>query len=134
VNPHDPNPEEIQMIGYATLGANDFEKAKAFYDKVLAELGAKRTMTNERMQGYGNGQSPVMLAVCKPYDGKTASSGNGAMIALASPSRDVVDKTYAAAMAGGAKDEGAPGDRGGGFYAGYFRDLDGNKLCVFNMG
>jgi predicted lactoylglutathione lyase len=122
------------MIGYATLGANDFEKAKGFYDKVLAELGAKRTMTSDRMQGYGNGSSPVMLAICKPYDQKAASSGNGAMIALAAPSRAEVDKTYAAAMANGAKDEGAPGDRGGGFYGAYFRDLDGNKLCVFNMG
>jgi predicted lactoylglutathione lyase len=122
------------MIGYATLGANDFEKAKAFYDKVLAELGGKRTMTGDRMQGYGNGSSPVMLAVCKPYDQKTASSGNGAMIALAAPSRAEVDKTHAAALAAGGSDEGPPGDRGGGFYGAYFRDLDGNKLCVFNMG
>jgi predicted lactoylglutathione lyase len=122
------------MIGYATLGANDFEKSKAFYDKVLADLGGKRTMTNDRMQGYGNGQSPVMLAVCKPYDGKAASSGNGAMIALAAPSREVVDKTHAAAMAAGGTDEGAPGLRGGNFYGAYFRDLDGNKLCVFHMG
>lgn len=122
------------MIGYATLGSNDLEKAKGFYDKVLESLGGKRTMTSERMQGYGNGQSPVMLAICKPYDGKASSAGNGTMVALAAPSREVVDKTHAAAMANGASDEGAPGDRGGGFYGAYFRDLDGNKLCVFHMG
>ena len=121
------------MIGYATIGANDFEKSKAFYDKVLAGLDGKRTMTNERMQGYGN-KTGAMFAICKPYDGSKATAGNGTMIALAAPSREVVDKVHADAMANGANDEGAPGDRGNGFYGAYFRDLDGNKLCVFKMG
>src|ERR1700678_1897559 len=70
---------EKTMIGYATLGSNDFEKAKAFYDVVLADLGGKRTMTNDRMQGYGSGGG-AMLALCKPYDGEPATSGNGTMI------------------------------------------------------
>ncbi len=107
------------MIGYATLGSNDFEKAKAFYDGVLAELGGARTMTME--------------AVCKPYDGQPATVGNGMMISLAAPSTERVDKTYAAALAHGGTDEGAPGLRGETFYGAYFRDLDGNKLCVFTM-
>jgi catechol 2,3-dioxygenase-like lactoylglutathione lyase family enzyme len=121
------------MIGYATIGTNDFDKAKAFYDAVLGELGGKRSMTNDRMQGYSS-KAGAMLAVCKPYDGKPASGGNGPMMALAAPSREAVDKTYATALANGATDEGAPGDRGGGFYGAYFRDADGNKLCVFKMG
>jgi catechol 2,3-dioxygenase-like lactoylglutathione lyase family enzyme len=121
------------MIGYTTIGSNDFDKAKAFYDAVLTPLGAKRGMTSDRMQGYSNGQGP-MFAVCKPYDGAPASGGNGTMIALAAPSREVVDQTHAAAMAHGARDEGAPGLRGGAFYGAYFRDLDGNKICVFKMG
>jgi predicted lactoylglutathione lyase len=121
------------MIGYATLGSNDFEKAKAFYDAVLADLGGKRTMTNDRMQGYGSGGG-AMLAVCKPYDGQAATAGNGTMISLTAPSREVVDKVHAAAMAQGATDEGAPGLRGETFYGAYFRDLDGNKLCVFKIG
>jgi predicted lactoylglutathione lyase len=121
------------MIGYAMVGSNDMEKAKGFYDAVLAELGGKRTMATDRMQGYGSAGSPVMLAVCTPYDGKAATVGNGTMIALAAPSREAVDKTYATAMKNGAADEGAPGLRGGNFYGAYFRDLDGNKLCVFNM-
>ena len=50
------------------------------------------------------------------------------------PSPDVIQKVYAAAIAAGATDDGPPGDRGGGFYGAYFRDLDGNKVCVFNMG
>lgn len=122
------------MIGYATLGSNDFEKAKAFYDVVLGELGAKRTMTNDHMQGYGSTGGGAMLAVCKPFDGQPATAGNGTMISLLAPSRELVDKVHATAMAHGAKDEGAPGLRGDTFYGAYFRDLDGNKLCVFKYG
>ena len=121
------------MIGYVTLGTNDFEKSKAFYDTVLAELGGKRTMTMDRIQGYGNGASPVMFAICKPYDEKPATVGNGTMISLAAPSAEVVGKVHAKALAAGAKDEGAPGLRGDTFYGAYFRDLDGNKICVFTM-
>jgi catechol 2,3-dioxygenase-like lactoylglutathione lyase family enzyme len=122
------------MIGYVTLGTNDFERSKAFYDKALAGLGASRTMTMERMQGFGVKGSPVMLAVCKPYDEKPATAGNGTMVSFFAPSRDVVEKVHADALAAGATDEGAPGLRGDTFYGAYFRDLDGNKLCVFHMG
>ncbi len=122
------------MIGYATLGSNDLEKAKAFYDVVLGELGGKRTMSMDRMQGYGSAAGGAMLAVCRPYDEKRATPGNGMMIALAAASRELVDKTYKTALANGGTDEGAPGLRGETFYGAYFRDLDGNKLCVFKMG
>jgi len=120
------------MIGYVTVGTNDLEKAKAFYDSLLGELGGKRTMTMDRMQFYGAGNGP-MVAVCKPYDEMPATGGNGTMISLSAASREAVDKVHAKALAGGAKDEGAPGLRGDTFYGGYFRDLDGNKLCVFTM-
>ncbi len=122
------------MIGYVTLGTNDYERAKAFYDAVLGVLGAKRTMASDRMQGYGSVGGGPMLAVCKPYDGGPATAGNGTMIALAANSREEVDRTHAAAMANGARDEGAPGLRGETFYGAYFRDPDGNKLCVFKIG
>jgi catechol 2,3-dioxygenase-like lactoylglutathione lyase family enzyme len=121
------------MIGYATIGSNDLEKAKAFYDKVLVPLGGMRTMTMDRMQGYGNGAG-AMMAVCRPYDENEAKPGNGNMLALAAPSREVVDETYKAALANGGADEGAPGLRGDTFYGAYFRDLDGNKICVFKIG
>lgn len=121
------------MIGYVMLGTNNLEKAKTFYDAVLAELDAHRGMANERMQGYVAKGGP-MLAICKPHDGKPASVGNGTMVSLAAPSREVVDKVHAKALAAGAKDEGAPGPRSDTFYGAYFRDLDGNKLCVFKMG
>jgi catechol 2,3-dioxygenase-like lactoylglutathione lyase family enzyme len=121
------------MIGYVTIGTNDFEKAKAFYDAALAGLGAKRRGSGDRMQAY-RGASGPMLMVCKPYDGQTATGGNGTMVALTAESREVVDQVHKDALAAGATDEGAPGDRGGNFYGAYFRDPDGNKLCVFKIG
>lgn len=121
------------MIGYVTIGANDFEKAKAFYDVVLADLGGKRTISLDRIQFYGSPRGAA-LAVCKPYDEHKATIGNGMMVALSAPSREQVDKTYATALANGATDEGAPGPRTDTFYGAYFRDLDGNKVCVFKMG
>jgi len=121
------------MIGYVTIGTNNFEKAKAYYDTLLAELGGKRGFSNDHMQGYA-GAGGAMLAVCTPNDGKAASHGNGTMLALTAPNREAVDKVHAKALSLGSKDEGAPGDRGNGFYGAYFRDLDGNKLCVFKMG
>src|SRR5665213_312265 len=124
----------MAMIGYVTLGSNDFEKAKRFYDAVLEDLGGKRTMTTDSFQGYGSQARGAMLAICKPYDGNAASPGNGAMVALAASSRELVDKTHAKALGNGGADEGAPGLRGDTFYGAYFRDLDGNKICVFKNG
>ena len=122
------------MIGYVTLGSNDRKKAGAFYDELLDLLGAKRVMEDgDRLILWSNGQGP-MLGVIKPYDGNPATVGNGDMVALAVGSRENVDKIHAKAMALGGKDEGAPGVRGGNFYGGYFRDLDGNKLVAFHMG
>jgi predicted lactoylglutathione lyase len=121
------------MLGYVTIGTNDIEKSKAFYDALTAELGGKRTFATDRMQGYGS-KAGAMLAVCTPHDGKPATVGNGAMFSLAAPSNELVDKVYAKAIALGAKDEGAPGLRGDTFYGAYFRDPDGNKLCVFKAG
>lgn len=121
------------MLGYVTIGANDFEKSTAFYDSLLAEFGGKRVFNSDRIQFYGAGAGTGMIAVCKPYDGGAATVGNGMMVALAAPSREVVDKAYAKAIEIGAADEGAPGVRVGNFYGGYFRDPAGNKVCVFNM-
>lgn len=122
------------MIGYVTLGSNDRQKSGAFYDELLGILGAKRAMVDgDRLILWSNGQGP-MLGVIKPYDGNVATVGNGTMVALAVGSRENVDKIHAKALALGGKDEGAVGLRGGNFYAGYFRDLDGNKLVAFHMG
>ena len=120
------------MIGYTTIGTNDLERARAFYDAVLKPLGGRRTLSYARSQYYGS-KGGAMLGVVLPFDGRPATAGNGVMIALAAGTRDQVEQMHRQALALGGSDEGAPGWRGepGGFYAGYFRDLDGNKLCVY---
>ncbi|WP_333586466.1 VOC family protein [Phenylobacterium sp.] len=125
--------EDDTMIGYVTLGVSDLERAKTFYDTVLAPLGAKRAFGSDRMQGFSNGAGG-MLSVCTPYDGEAPTHGNGTMVALSAPSREVVDEVHAIALKNGAADEGTPGIRIPNFYGAYFRDPDGNKLCVFKMG
>jgi len=122
------------MIGYVTLGTNDIQRAARFYDGLLGELGAKRAMENDGFIAWAVAARGPMLAVIKPYDEKAASVGNGVMIALAASSKAQVDQIHKKALELGAKDEGAPGPRGDGFYAAYFRDLDGNKLNAFFMG
>jgi len=121
------------MIGYITVGTNDLQKAVAFYDALLAEVGAGRFMEEERFIAWAVAPDQPAFSVCLPYDGNAATVGNGTMIALAVDSSEKVDAVYAKAMALGAADEGPPGTRMDGFYAGYFRDLDGNKLNVFYM-
>ena len=123
------------MIGYTTFGTNDLERAGKFYDALLAELGAKRGMEEPgRFIAWATEPNTPMVSVIKPFDGKPATVGNGVMVALAASSKAQVDAVHKKALALGGKDEGAPGPRGPGFYAGYFRDLDGNKLNAFFMG
>ena len=122
------------MIGYVTLGTNDFERAAAFYDALLAVYGAKRAIQTDRMILWSSGKpGRTSLGIIKPHDRKPATAGNGTMIALGIDEPAKVDEVHRQALALGAVDEGAPGPRGGGFYGAYFRDLDGNKLCVFCM-
>jgi len=122
------------MIGYVTLGTNDLQRAARFYDELFAVVGAKRAMQTDGLVLWTTGPGAPMVGVIKPYDQKAATVGNGVMVALAASSKAQVDAIYAKAIALGGKDEGKPGPRGDGFYAGYFRDLDGNKLNAFFMG
>ncbi|MGE4070401.1 MAG: VOC family protein [Lysobacterales bacterium] len=122
------------MIGYITLGTNDIGRAAAFYDALLGSIGGKRFMESERFIAWTVSPTTPGFGIAKPYDGKPATVGNGVMIALVVDSRAKVDALHAKALELGAKDEGAVGPRGDNFYAGYFRDLDGNKLNVFCMG
>lgn len=121
------------MIGYITLGTNDLQRAGAFYDQLLAEFGAKRRIENETMLLWSAGRGAASLSVIKPYNKQPATAGNGAMVALGVDSTARVDAIYRKALELGAQDEGPAGARSETFYAGYFRDLDGNKLCVFCM-
>jgi predicted lactoylglutathione lyase len=122
------------MIGYVTLGTNNFDKAAAFYDALLAELGGKRMMEDDNFIAWAADGGGSAVSIIKPFDGEKASTGNGVMVALVANSTDLVDKVYAKAIELGSTCEGEPGPRGeSGFYAGYFRDLDGNKLNIFTM-
>jgi catechol 2,3-dioxygenase-like lactoylglutathione lyase family enzyme len=122
------------MIGYVTVGTRDLERAAGFYDALLAELGAGRFMAGERFIAWAVSPTQPSLGVILPFDGQPATVGNGTMVALAVDSPALVDKLHARALELGGTDEGAPGPRGQGFYAGYFRDLDGNKLNFFCFG
>jgi len=130
------------MIGYVTLGTDDIDRARAFYDALLGDLGAKRMMEFPDDQGgftlWGTGMAAPGIAVTRPYDGEAAHRGNGHMVAMPMDTRARVDAVHARAIELGGTCEGPPGLRGEegpqAFYAAYFRDLDGNKLCAFKMG
>ena len=122
------------MVGYATVGTNDLDRAAAYYDQVLAVAGARRILEYDRIVIWSNEPGGGMLGVCTPFNGQPATPGNGCMAGIRVDSTDVVDRLHAKALQLGGSDEGAPGDRGNGFYAGYFRDLDGNKLVAFHLG
>ncbi len=121
------------MIGYVTLGTNNIEKAAKFYDELLGEMGAKRMMEADTFIAWAVDPARPAVSVIKPNDGNAASVGNGTMVAIACDKPETVDRLYKKAIDLGAKDEGPAGPRGDQFYAGYFRDPDGNKLNFFCM-
>ena len=121
------------MIGYVTLGTNDLSRAAKFYDALLGEIGAKRFMEEDRFIAWAVSPTAPGLGLTLPFDGQPATVGNGVMVALVVDSPDKVDRLYKKALELGATDEGPAGPRGKGFYAGYFRDPDGNKLNAFCM-
>jgi predicted lactoylglutathione lyase len=121
------------MIGYVTLGTNDLQRSAKFYDELLSEIGAKRFMEEDSFIAWAVDPAQPSIALSKPFNGESATVGNGVMVALAVENKEQVDALYAKAIALGATDEGAAGPRGDSFYAGYFRDLDGNKLNFFCM-
>ncbi len=123
------------MIGYVTVGTNDLPRAAKFYDALAAEMGTGRMMEFDSFIAWGTPGGNAGIAATAPFDGNRASVGNGMMVALEAQDRAQVDRLYAIALEQGGSDEGAPGPRGDeGFYAGYFRDPDGNKLAAFIMG
>jgi catechol 2,3-dioxygenase-like lactoylglutathione lyase family enzyme len=121
------------MIGYVTLGTNKMDEAAAFYDALLGTLGASRMMEAETFIAWATGPGAPAISIIKPADGNAATVGNGVMVAIALDSNAKLDALHAKALELGGTDEGAPGERGDNFYAGYFRDLDGNKLNAFHF-
>lgn len=122
------------MIGYVTLGTNDRDRAAKFYDAICGEMGVGRMMETEQFIAWGKPDGGAGIGITAPYDGQPACVGNGVMVALEAKDQAQVRRIHELALSLGGSDEGGPGDRGGGFYAGYFRDPDGNKLNAFVMG
>ena len=123
------------MIGYVTVGTNDLPRAAKFYDAIAAEMGTGRMMEFDSFIAWGTPGGSAGIAATAPFDGQPATVGNGVMVALEAADQAQVGRLHAIALEQGGSDEGAPGPRGdGGFYAGYFRDPDGNKLAAFVMG
>ena len=122
------------MVGYVTLATNDQPRAARFYDELLGLLGAKRLMDFGAFVLWGTSMDAAGLALTTPYDKNRATVGNGVMVALRAAGKAEVDAVYKKALELGGTDEGPPGPRSDTFYAGYFRDLDGNKLNAFFLG
>src|SRR3954453_10506062 len=110
------------------------QRSIRFYDPVFAALGAGRTTTSETWTGYGRKGERGLFFLTRPFDQRTATSGNGAMLAFLAADPAAVDAFHAASLANGGRCEGPPGVREGMdpvFYAAYVRDPDGNKLCAY---
>ena len=126
------------MIGYVTLGTSDLNRSAAYYDALLATIGAQRFMEEENyFIAWSRSPEECAISVTIPFDQKAPSVGNGTMVAVVLENPEQVDAFYAKALELGGTCEGKPGFRPEGaekgFYAGYFRDLDGNKLNAFCM-
>jgi len=122
----DDNPS---ILSHVSIGTNHFERATAFYDKVMATLGYRRVMAHPGAVAYGK-QYPEFW-VQQPIDGYPASHGNGTHFGFIAPSKEAVHAFYDAALAAGAQDGGAPGSRpmyGAPYYGCFVRDLDGHKI------
>lgn len=125
------------LINYVLVGTNDIQRARSFYDPLLAELGARRVVDLPHETIWGRTGELPTFGVIIPYDDRPASAGNGTMVAIGAPDRQTIDRLHDLALSLGARDEGTPGVRGDdpeGFYGAYFRDLDGNKLCLSKFG
>ncbi|MYN44853.1 VOC family protein [Pseudoduganella sp. FT93W] len=124
------------MLSHIYIGINDFERSFDFYAAVMAALATRLRFTDAGKPWAAwqpaEGGRPLFI-IGRPYDGQPAQAGNGQMIALLAPSRAAVDAAHAAALAHGGRCEGAPGLRPhyhANYYGSYFRDPEGNKLCV----
>jgi len=124
------------MISHVTIGVSDFSRAFAFYSGLMEILGHPLKISEGEKNWAGwkprTTDRPLLL-IGKPLDGRPHAPGNGQMTALLAPSRKAVADSHAFAIAHGGQSEGAPGLRPHyhpHYYGAYFRDLDGNKLCV----
>lgn len=125
------------MIGYVTLGTDDIERSRAYFDALFESIGARRLMQLDHgFTMYGTAMNRPAVAITRPHDGQPSNVGNGNMVALVMDSHDKVDAFHAKALELGGTNEGDPGFRGDpkfGYYFAYFRDPDGHKFAIFNI-
>lgn len=117
------------IISHVSIGTNQFERARAFYDAVLATLSIRVVMEHPGAVAYGRQFPEFWLQV--PHDGKVASVGNGFHLGFIAHSKAEVDAFHQAALASGGMSDGAPGPRphyGEPYYGCFVRDLDENKI------
>ena len=120
--------------GYISIGTNNLEAAREFYDKLFEPIGVKGFRGNERSYFYKFVKTDTYFAIFVPFDGKEATVGNGSMTGITLDSIEEVDQIYQIAIESGALDEGKPEPKMDTFYGSYIRDLDGNKLVFCKMG
>jgi len=124
------------MLSHVFLGVSNFERALAFYRALMPVLGIQERFceTQRPWAGWQSKPEPrPLFLIGMPYDGQPHAVGNGQMVALLAESRQTVDRAYAVALASGGTPEGEPGLRPeyhANYYGAYFRDTEGNKLCV----
>lgn len=121
--------ENLSIIHHISIGTNNFDRAMAFYDKVMKTIGAKRVFEFPGAVAYGR-QFPE-LWVQVPIDGAAATCGNGSHFGFIAPSREAVQAFYHAALAAGGSSDGEPGPRpdyGPDYYGCFVRDIDGHKI------
>lgn len=122
------------VISHVSLGTNDYPRAKAFYDAVLATLQIGCVMAFEGGAGYGRAFPEFWIQ--SPHDGGRASVGNGVHISFLANTINEVNAFHAKALELGGQDEGQPGYRPEytpEYYAAFVRDLDGNKIEAMLM-
>jgi catechol 2,3-dioxygenase-like lactoylglutathione lyase family enzyme len=124
----------MASVNYVTVGSNQLDKAKAFYDALLGSIGMSGIHEHSSGGRLYSGKDTGLFGVLGPYDGQAACVGNGGMAGFHFDTREEVAAFHAKAMELGGVNEGDPGERGPGLYFAYFRDLDGNKLCGYKFG
>ena len=124
------------MFSHVMVGVADFERALAFYRPVLAAIDVAFRFEDASRPWAAWQSTPdprPLFLIGRPYNGQPPAAGNGQMIAFLAPSRAQVNRAHALALAHGGQCEGKPGVRPeyhADYYGAYFRDPDGNKLCV----
>ncbi len=116
---------------YLVVGTNDMEAATKFYDSLFEQTELKRVAVTERMTFWQCEDFSFATAI--PFDEQPATNGNGTMVGINVGSTGEVNRLHRLAIELGGTNEGEPNQRGP-YFSAYVRDLDKNKLCLFDPG